>query len=145
MSAQSSRGKKGTRAPYFAIPNSVTLHPDFATLSGSAVKLLVAVGSAFKGKNNGDLSCSMTLMKRYGFKSNATLTRATKELVNKGFLIQTRVGGLNAGPHLYALAWHCIDECKGKLDTSPTNRPPRDFNDHTKIFASKKTGADNTK
>lgn len=145
MSAQSSRGKKGTRAPYFAIPNAVTSHPDFATLSGSAVKLLVAMGTAYKGKNNGDLSCAMTLMKKFGFKSNATLTRAKRELVDKVFIIQTRVGGLNAGPDLYALAWKVIDECKGKLDVSPTTRPPRDFSDHTKIFASAKSGADNTK
>lgn len=145
MSAQSSRGKKGSRAPFFAIPNTVTSHPDFATLSGNAVKLLVAMGTAYKGKNNGDLSCAMALMKRYGFKSNATLTRATRELVDKVFIIQTRVGGLNAGPHLYALAWNIIDDCKGKLDVPPTSRPPRDFSDHTRIFANKETGADTTK
>jgi hypothetical protein len=39
-------------------------------------------------------------------------------------LVQTKAGGLNAGPHLYALTWQPIDECGGKLDIAATGKKP---------------------
>lgn len=127
MSARSSRGKKPSTGRFFALPLAVLSHPDFIGLSGSAVKLLIALGSQFNGKNNGDLCAALSLMRKFGFNSNATLTKAKNELLEYELIVQTRVGGLNAGPHLYALTWHPIDECKGKLDIGPTIKALRSF------------------
>ena len=106
------------------IPRHVMASADYRHLSGNAVKLLVALAYQFRGKNNGDLTATYSVMhERFGFRSKATLTRALKELLAKNIITKTREGMfLNPGGRctLYALTWSPIDECDGKLDVPPT-------------------------
>ncbi|MGN6728468.1 MAG: hypothetical protein ACTHJG_01400 [Rhodanobacteraceae bacterium] len=87
-----------------------------------AVKLLCDLGAQYRGNNNGDLSAAWRIMQPRGWKSRATLDEAEKDLVRAGMIELTRQGGLNRC-NLYALTWHAIDECGGKLDVPPTRVP----------------------
>jgi len=66
-------------------------------------------------------------MRKRGWNSNQQLSKALKELIDKNLIMQTKQGGLNIGPNLYAITWQPIHECKGKLDVNPTTHPPRSF------------------
>lgn len=104
-------------------------HPDYIALSFPAKVLLVDVLRQLKFRkgetiNNGDLSITLKVMRPYGWNSNDTLTRATRELIEAGLLIQTRQGGRHKCS-LYGVTWFAIDECGGKLDIAPTRTPLR--------------------
>ena len=91
---------------------------NYRMLSVHAVKLLCDLGSQFKGGNNGDLCATWSLMQVRGWKLRDTLGEALAELLHYGKIEQTRQGVLHRCS-LYALTWHVIDECKGKLDVTP--------------------------
>jgi hypothetical protein len=61
-------------------------------------------------------------MKPRGWKSKETLNNARRELLEKGFIIITRQGGLRECS-LYAVTFFAIDECDGKLDVSASRSP----------------------
>lgn len=109
---------------HFFLPAVVLNHPDFIGLSYPAKALLLDVGAQYNGFNNGDLCAAHSVLKERGWKSNDTRTRALNELLKARLLVQTKFGGLNAGPHLYALTWQPIDECGGKLDIATTGKKP---------------------
>lgn len=104
---------------FLAIPHAVLNSPSFLALSAHAVKLLIDMASCFKGSNNGDLCAAWSVMARRGWKSRDTLDKARQELVHYGLIELTRQGGLHKAS-LYGVTWRAIDECKGKLDVSPT-------------------------
>ena len=122
--------KKGRRinGGFLAIPHEVLRSGAYKSLSASAVKLLVDLGGQFTGSNNGDLCASMTMMKVKGWSSTATLHKAKQELLRAGLIEQTRQGGMNLGPSLYAVTWKPIDACEDKRgnrrhDAKPTKVP----------------------
>ena len=117
----SRRTKRRETGSFVAIPKAVVNSSNYASLSGVAVKLLIQIAEQFNGFNNGDLQASWVIMRYNGWKSNATLNRAKQELVEKGFIEQTRQGWLRpARCALYALTWKPIDDCQGKLDVLAT-------------------------
>jgi hypothetical protein len=91
-------------------------------LSSHAIKLLNDLGLQYNGKNNGDLCATWSIMEMRGWKSSSTLYKAINELLGHGFICKSRQGGRHK-PTLYALTWNNINECKGKLDISPTDGP----------------------
>jgi DNA-binding MarR family transcriptional regulator len=102
---------------FLAIPHEVMDSPNFRALSGSAIRLLLELGRQYRGYNNGDL-CA-TWKSARGWKSRDTITRALDELQRRGMIEKTRQGGMHRCS-LYALTWHSIDECRGKLDVPST-------------------------
>jgi len=94
----------------------------FTKLSPIAVKLLIDLLSQYKGDNNGDFCATWSVMKARGWKSPTTLDKAKKELIIKGWIEVSKVGGRNS-PHLYAVTFFSVDDCKGKLDINPTASP----------------------
>ena len=73
----------------------------------------------------------MAILRDRGWKRDATISVAVKELMNADLIIRTREGKFQ-NPHsrcaLYAIAWHPIDECIGKdLEVGSTIAPPRKF------------------
>ncbi len=113
---------------FLMIPHEVLRSPAYRSLSPSAVKLLVDIAGQYNGKNNGDLTACMALMKPRGWRSTSTLNRAKRELLSGGLIEQTRQGGMNLGPNLYAITWKPIDECTDKKgrprhDATPTTKP----------------------
>ena len=100
---------------------------DFISLKGNSIKLLIDLGYQYNGYNNGDLCASLSVMRKRGWNSNQQLAKALKELLERNLIVQTKQGGLNLGPNLYAITWQPIDECGGKLDANPTTVAPRSF------------------
>ncbi|GGX89986.1 hypothetical protein GCM10007160_16770 [Litchfieldella qijiaojingensis] len=112
----------------FALPKLLMDHPDFRELSGSALKVLLALGYQHNGFNNGDLSCTSTTMSEWGGMSPTTLAKALRELQERNLIIKSRDAQVGReGPRcaLYAFTWAPIDDCGGKLDISPTTTPRR--------------------
>lgn len=118
-------GRRETNG-FLQLPKEV-LHSDaYRSLSGWEVKLLVDIGGQFNGKNNGDLAAAWTLMKERGWKSPGTLNKALKTLLDVGLIQETRTGGRHRCT-LYAITWRGIDECKGKLEVTPTAAPSNKY------------------
>ena len=104
---------KKTKADFAGIPRYVVRCDAFMSLSGNAVKLLVHLTCQFKGRNNGNLLITYSLLKGY-FKSNQTMYRARDELERKGFIAINVYGGMSYGgykvPTLYALTWLPVND-----------------------------------
>lgn len=114
------RLEKGT---FFLTPHEYMKCESYRNLSAKAVKMLFETFARFNGRNNGDFDFSLKTMKIWGWSSNDTISKAKKELINMGWLVLTRQGGLGIGPNLYALTTHKIDDCEGKHDRKPTLTP----------------------
>ncbi len=108
---------------FAALPNAYFNTPEFAALSGRAVKLLIELVLRYNRSNNGDLAMTKSAMAARGFRSTSQLVQARDELVNAGWIMCTRQGGRNI-PSLYALTWEPIDRCGGKLDVAHGPMPP---------------------
>ena len=107
---------KGKMHSYLGLPHYMLRSEQFGKLRGNSIKLLIELAKEFKGNNNGDLSCSFTVLQKRGWKSSATLAAAKKELEKGGWIICTRAGGSHRCS-LYAVTWLPIDECRGKGTT----------------------------
>jgi len=110
------RKPKKIKADFAGIPRYVIRCEAYKSLNGNAVKLLTHLAYQFKGKNNGDLLITHSLLKEY-FKSNQTMYRARDELERKGFIAINVYGGMSYGgykaPTLYALTWPPINDFIG--------------------------------
>jgi len=113
---------------FLLIPHRCLDHENYIRLSSKAVKLLIDIAMQFNGRNNGDLTAALSVLKKRGWKSSETLRLALDELLHYGWIVVTRKGGLNRTTTLYALTFHPIDECKGKLDVNSTAMAPRNWN-----------------
>lgn len=110
------RANKGS---FLAVPHELLRSDNYASLSSKAVKCLLDISAQYNGSNNGDLSCTLKLMRKCGWNSNSQLDKAKNELLEKGFIALSRQGGRNKC-NLYAITWQPIDDCKGKLDRPAT-------------------------
>ena len=115
-------GRQTTNS-FLSLPHHVLNHENFRCLSPRATKLAIDIAAQYRGSNNGDLCAPLSLMRERGWNSSDQLHKAKKELIEKDVIWVTRQGGLNKA-NLYALTWFPIDECKGKLDVSPTTTAP---------------------
>lgn len=92
----------------------------FAVLSPHATKLLFDLLAQYNLRNNGDLSMSFEkAMRPRGWKSKDTLNKARLELLEAGFIVLTRQGGLHQCS-LYAVTFYAVDHCEGKLEIGAT-------------------------
>lgn len=103
---------------FVAIPKAVLHSLKFRDLSGNAIKLLLDIAVQFNGKNNGDLCAAWKIMKPKGWKSEATLARSKKELLNAGFICETRKGRLPNLCSLFGVTWQPINP-NPKFDLGP--------------------------
>ncbi|MBB3170161.1 hypothetical protein [Simiduia aestuariiviva] len=99
-------------------------NPDYINLGHTARSLLIDVLRQYNGRNNGDLCVTLTVLRKRGWTSNDTMRRALGELINAGWIIQTRQGGRNSAS-LYAVTFEPIDDCRGKHDLKSTITAPR--------------------
>ena len=116
------KGRK-ERGSFIAVPKQILESPQYAKLSAWSVKLLIDIYAQYNGKNNGDLCAAWSVMKPKGWKSKGTLSRAVTQLLQTGFLIQTRQGGKHKAS-LYAVSFQPVDECGGKLEVASTVTAP---------------------
>jgi hypothetical protein len=121
------KGKAITYKGYLHLHKPLLDSEDFISLKGNSIKLLIDIGRQYNGYNNGDLCAAMSMMRKRGWNSNQQLSKALKDLLKRNLIMQTKQGGLNMGPNLYAITWQPINECKGKLDVEATTLSPRNF------------------
>jgi len=117
------KGRKET-GTFVMLRHDVLNSSAYVRLSAHAIKLLIDIAAQYRGKNNGDLATTWSMMKLRGWRSRDTLGKALRELLDAGFIEQTRQGGMHK-PSLYALTWFSIDECGGKLDVPATTTASR--------------------
>ena len=135
------KGRRSGRS-FLSLPHYVLDHPNYYTLSSRAIKLLIDIAAQYRGTNNGDLCCTFSVLKKRGWTSNDQIRKGLNELLERGWLIQTRQGHRPRVASLYALTWQPINECSGKLEVGATKtapntwrqepppKPPRTFSDH---------------
>lgn len=58
-------------------------------------------------------------MRPRGWKSEDTLNKAKRALLDSCLIVETRKGQRPNKCSLYALTWFALDECGGKLDYGP--------------------------
>ena len=104
---------------FIAMPHACLNHENYIALNPHSVKLLFDLYAQYKGKNNGDFVATWSYMKKRGWRSQDTLFKAIKELLNRGWIVVSRQGGRNRCS-LYAVTFQRIDECQGKLDITST-------------------------
>ena len=107
---------------FLLLPSALINCPKFRVLSSSAVKLLVDIGGQYNGKNNGDLCLAWKVMKPKGWNSEATLNRAKKELLESGFIAETRKGKRPNLCSLYGITWQPLNP-DPKLEVKPFGFP----------------------
>jgi len=119
--ALSRRRAKGRResGSFIAMPHAILESQTYAKLGAPAVKLMLDLYGQYKGSNNGDFAMAWSMMQKRGWRSKDTLYRARNELLENGFIVQTRQGGKHQCS-LYAVTWQPIDDCMGKLEHPPT-------------------------
>lgn len=105
---------------YSAIPHRVLDSEAFKGASSNAKALLFALIRQVNGKNNGHLQLTDNWLKAQGWPSKCQNARACKELIERGLIVQTRRGGLNAGCNWFAVTWLKISNFVG-LDIAPSN------------------------
>ena len=98
---------------YSAMPHTVLDSPAFMGASHPAKALLYELLRQHTGANNGHLQLATSWLRGRGWTSAAVIQRAKVELVSRNLLIRTRLGGLNAGPDLWALPWLSISDYAG--------------------------------
>lgn len=123
------RNRVATPGGFLALPKLLMEQRDFRELSPSAIKVLLVLGSQFKGDNNGNLAATHSMLKQWGGMAEGTLAKALKELQARDLIVKTRDnrrGREGARCALFALAWEPINDCPGKdLDVLPTIVAPR--------------------
>jgi hypothetical protein len=102
------------------LPHAVMDSSAWRLCGGTAIKLLCDMARQYNSRNNGDLCAAESIIPGY---APETRSRALRELRHYGFILLTRQGGLH-GPSLFALTWHAIDECGGKLQVAATRTAP---------------------
>jgi hypothetical protein len=122
--------KKG-KGHFAGIPSNVMRHPDYINLGANSKVLLFEFSLQYFGKNNGKLCAVFSQMKKRGFKSETTLRKAIKELLDLKLITLTKVGMYGHGkrlPNYYAITWQPIDDVKGfDMDIPSTITPQRAF------------------
>jgi hypothetical protein len=103
---------------FIPVPMSVLNSQAYLKASAHARMLLFDLFMQYRGSNNGDFCAAWTLMKPRGWKSEDTLAKAKKQLLDLGLIVETRKGARPNKASLYAVTWCALDDCGGKLDVS---------------------------
>lgn len=113
-----SRDKRDGGA-FVLLPLTVLNSRAYIDASPYAKMLLIDLAMQYRGDNNGDLAACWKFMKPRGWRSEATLAKAKRELLEFGLIVETRKGARPNKASLYAVTWLALDECDGKLEMSP--------------------------
>ncbi len=115
-------GSKRDAGGFIQVPLSVLNGRAFLDCSPHARMLLFDLFAQYRGNNNGDLQCAWSAMKPRGWKSEATLAKAKKELIASGLIVETRMGARPNKASLYAITCYELDE-QSKLEMTNRSYP----------------------
>lgn len=101
------------------LPLSVLNSRAYIEAGPHARMLLIDLFVQYRGDNNGDLCAAWKFMKPRGWRSEDTLAKAKRDLIDLGLIVETRKGARPNKATLYAVTWCDLDHCGGKLDISP--------------------------
>jgi len=107
---------------FIPIPKDVLSSPEWLNLPHNARALATDLMSQYTGKNNGRLCPGFQVMKRYGWTSKQTLTRAKNALLECSFVVRTRLGHAPRTAEWIGFTWWKLD-----YDKSMDIIDPRDF------------------
>lgn len=110
------RGKKPLEAPggrYFALPHAVLDSDAWTGCSPAAKALLLELCRQHTGANNGRLQIARSWIEPRGWTRPATARKLKDELIQRRLIVQTKYGGLNNGPHWFALTWLPVSDFTG--------------------------------
>ena len=113
---------RGKGPPFVQIYFRITDSEEFGELSGNACKLLLEVARQYRPGRNGDISIPWSLLRDRGWKSAHTVQKAKQELLERGWIIETRKGGKHLCG-LYALSYYPIDATDKHLEPATTVAP----------------------
>lgn len=99
------------------IPHAVMDSQAFIGLSDRGKSLLFALIRQINGSNNGRLQLTNKWLSEHGWRSVSINHKTIAELTERGLIVSTRLGGLNAGCNWYAVTWLTISNYVG-LDIS---------------------------
>lgn len=116
-------GDKRDGGAFMTIPMSVIDSTAYLRASAHARMLLWDMFSQYRGGNNGDLCAAWKIMRNRGWKSEDTLARAKRQLLDLQLIVETRKGARPNKASLYAVTWCALDECGGKLELPPSQFP----------------------
>ena len=102
------RKNKGSER-FVGLPHWVMHHPAFREASHRARALLLDVALQYNGSNNGKMVVCDKALKPLGWNSRDGLTKAKRELVELGLLVETRQGAKPNRAAWYALSWRPLD------------------------------------
>ncbi len=108
---------------FITLPLSVLSGAAYLGLNAHARMLLFDLAAQYRGDNNGDLCAAWKLMHPRGWKSEETLGKAKRDLLESGLIVETRKGARPNKCSLFALTWYALDDCGGKLDISARSFP----------------------
>ena len=103
---------------YGAIPWRVIDSASFKGATDKAKALLFALMRQHDGFNNGHLHLAKRWLYNQGWTCHENNSKARNELIDRGLVVQTKWGGLNMGPDLFALTWYDISNYVGLDITS---------------------------
>jgi len=110
MSKRAKFTGRGKGPPFLSILHDISDSPEFGSLSAWACKLLLELARPYRpGRER-------------GWNSKSTVVAAKRELLESGWIIETRKGTNNVCS-LYALTYYAIDESDKHLEP-PTTTPP---------------------
>ena len=114
---------KADKGAFLRLPLSVLQSQAYVKASPYARMLLIDLAMQYRGDNNGDLAACWKTMSLRGWRSETTLTKAKRELLDLGLIVETRKGARPNKARLYAVRWCALDPCGGKLDMAPAAFP----------------------
>jgi len=107
---------------FIPVPVAVLESAAYRGLPMRAKALLLDMLQQYRGINNGDISAAFSNMKAFGWKSEATLFAARRELEEAGLVFVTRMGARPNRPTLFGFTFYELDEMS-KLEVTRKSFP----------------------
>ena len=106
-------GDKCDGKTFVRLPTVVLESPGFRQAGITARALLIDLAMQYSGHNNGKLTACAKYLRPLGWKSNDTVVRARRELIECGLLLETRKGARPNKAAWFALTWLDLDQGQG--------------------------------
>lgn len=121
--AKSKKPIEAVSGSYTPLPHALLDSVAYMGASARAKAMLIELVRQHNGRNNGQFQLSIGWLRKRGWTSTRAIQLGKAELIERGLAIQTKRGGLNAGPDRYALTWLNVSDYAG-LDLKPGTFAP---------------------